>query len=76
MFLTYDIVRRLPANRSRYEHGFGNDTVSDWGQFSREVMLSYVNGCSEKIGGPNKIVEIDESKFGKRKYGMGNPVKG
>jgi hypothetical protein len=27
----------------------------------RETMLVYMVGCSEKIGGPNKTVEIDES---------------
>jgi transposase-like protein len=39
-------------------------------------MLVYMEGCSEKIGGRNKTVEIDESKFGRRKYHMGHPVKG
>jgi hypothetical protein len=33
-------------------------------------------GCSEKIGIPNKTVEIDESKFGRHKYHRGHPVKG
>jgi hypothetical protein len=34
---------------------------------------TYLAGCSEKIGGPNKI---DESKFGQRKYHKGHPVTG
>jgi len=76
MFLTYDIVRRVPARRIKQEHHYGFNTLADWGQFCREEMLSYIQGCSEKIGGPNKTVEIDESKFGKRKYGRGHPVKG
>jgi hypothetical protein len=35
-----------------------------------------MEGCSEKIGGLNKTVEIDESKFDLRKYYTGHPVKG
>jgi len=40
----------------------------DWGMFCREVMLVLMEGCSEKIGGPNKTVKIDESKFRRRNY--------
>jgi hypothetical protein len=76
MFFTYDIVRREPACLIEQEHLFSPTTISDWGQFCRETMLVYMEGCSEKIGGPNQAVEIDESKFGKSKYGRGHPVKG
>jgi transposase-like protein len=39
-------------------------------------MLVYVQECSEKIGGPDKVVEIDESKLGQRKFNRGHPFKG
>jgi len=44
--------------------------------FLREVCSVIVQEQSEPIGGPGKIVEIDESKFGKRKYNRGKRVDG
>ena len=76
MLLTYDIVCREPATNIKNEYCFSSHTVADWGMFCRETMLVYLEGCSVKIGGPNKTVEIDESKFGRRKYHKGHPVKG
>ena len=67
-----DILCRKPANHIQNEHHFIDHTIADWGTFCRETLLVYLEGSSEKIGGPNKTVEIDESKFGRRKH----PVKG
>jgi hypothetical protein len=76
MYLTYDIVCRVPVHIIRKEHRFCSDTIAAWGLFCRETMLVYMKGCSERIGGPNKTVEIDESKLGRRKYHRGHPVEG
>jgi transposase-like protein len=76
MLLTYGIVCREPAHLIQSEYRLGPNTLADWGMFCREVMLVYLERSSVKIGGPNKTVEIDESKFGRRKYHRGHPVKG
>lgn len=49
------------------EYGFTNRTLVDWHSFCREVAIDTVMENSEKIGGKGVIVEIDESKFGKRR---------
>ena len=76
LYLTHDIVRRVPAHLIQREYGFSSKTIADWVMFCRETMLMYMEGCSENIRDPNKTVEIDEIMFGLRKYNSGHPVKG
>jgi len=35
MYLTYDIVRRVPAHIIHKEHRFGSDIIAAWGLFCR-----------------------------------------
>lgn len=59
-----------------------HETAVDWSNFCREVLYDAVITRSDQpLGGINddgtpKIVEIDESKFGKRKYHKGHRVEG
>ena len=76
LFLTYEIVHNVPAKRILHEYGHGSATVTDWRQFVREAMAVYLQDNSQKIGGPDKTVDIDDSKFGKRKYHRGHRVQG
>ena len=50
-------------------------TIVDWKQFCRDVCVSYFLNHPEPIGGENRVVEIDESLFVRRKYNGGRIVK-
>ena len=51
-------------------------TVVDWFSFCREVCGEILERESSPIGGQEEVVEVDESKFGKRKYHKGRRVDG
>ena len=53
-----------------------NKTVIEWSTFLRECCVSTIIDASEAIGGNGVEVEIDESKFGKRKYHRSHRVEG
>ena len=53
-----------------------NTTIVDWFNFAREVCVVLLEKDSVPIGEPGKVVEIKESKFGKRKYHKGRRVEG
>jgi len=54
--------------------GLTAKTVVDFLNFCREVCSVVIEDQSEPIGGVGKVVEIDESKFGKRKYNRESEV--
>ncbi|KAM8702256.1 hypothetical protein ACLKA7_007599 [Drosophila subpalustris] len=59
------------------EFGWCRQSIVDWKSHLREVYIDWSQRNSRvRIGGPGKIVEIDEAKVGKRKYKRGRVVKG
>lgn len=56
------------------ELNISSRTVVDWSSFCREVCVHWAKNVSCKLGGPGKIVEIDEAMFGKRKGNVGRPL--
>lgn len=52
-----------------------NTVVKFWGHF-RKLVASTLEESDVLIGGPDVIVEVDESKLGKRKYNRGHHVDG
>jgi len=51
-------------------------TVVDWSSFCREVCIFWLQKHCTVLGGPGVVVEIDEAKFGKRKYNRGRWLDG
>ncbi|GFX80061.1 putative transposase-like protein [Trichonephila clavipes] len=56
--------------------GFSSATLAAWRHFVHEKVLDHVELTSSKIGGVGKVVQVDESKFGKRKFHKGRHVEG
>ena len=50
--------------------------IADYGRYAIDVLVDYVEIHSERVKGPGKIVEIDKSKIGKRKFKRGHFVEG
>lgn len=73
---SYWWTQELDQAQIRHELGLATHTGVDWDSFCREVCEISLMEDSESIGGEGKVVQIDESKFGKRKYHRGHHVEG
>ena len=80
--LTYMWCREYSNKLASIECGISEKSVVDWFNFCRDVCIDLldsdlaIGSASDVIGGEGITVEIDESKFGKRKYHRGKHVDG
>ena len=56
--------------------GIYSEAIVAWTSYVRQLCADFVSLESVKIGGPNIVFEIDETKMGKRKYNRGHRVEG
>jgi hypothetical protein len=76
MLVTYDILLKVPSQAIREQYQIDKRTACDWFRCCREELCRFVRSESEMIGGVGQVVEVDESKFGRRKYRRGRYAKG
>lgn len=74
--LLYLWAHGFTTSEMNHELGVTTKTLVEWTAYLRDVALYTCVRNSVQIGGNGVEVEIDESKFGKRKYHRGKRVEG
>ncbi len=76
LLLTYLYINKTPVSSIISMLGLSSHTVTNWTSYVRQLCADNVEMCRVQIGGEGIIVEIDETKMGKRKYNRGHRVEG
>ena len=76
MHLAYLWLNKVPVSSAVAMSGHSSKTICDFWKYFRQLVTSNIDEEDVIIGGPGIVVEIDESKFGKRKYHRGHRVEG
>jgi len=76
VYIGYLWLAKCPNNSIQLITGHSSATISSIIGNIREIIKNTIVETKGKIGGNGIIVEIDESKFGKRKYHRGHKVDG
>lgn len=76
LWIAYMYLNKMPINGIKNTSSVHSEAITAWSQFIRQICADCVEFNDVVIGGPGIIVEIDETKLGKRKYHRGHRVDG
>lgn len=76
LYLAYCWLLRVPVTSATCFCDVSDQTACSYYSYFENLIADLVAEHHEKIGGPGVIVEIDESKYGSRKYYKGHRVEG
>lgn len=74
--LCYFYLHNMPVGMLCKLIGISSNTGTEWTSFLRQLLGESLEYSTMEIGGENIVVEIDETKMGKRKYHRGHRVDG
>lgn len=74
--LCYLYLLGTPVNGLVEATSLSSRTITSWLKYTRQILGDFVDFNDTMIGGEGVIVEIDETKLGKRKYHRGHRVDG
>ena len=76
LHLGYLWLLKIPTNAMVMQTGHSNKTICEYRKQFRQLVTSMIDPDDVIIGGPGIIVQVDETKLGKRKYHRGHRVEG
>ena len=76
LHIAYLWLNKVPAGAIATMTGHSNHTISSYKKHLNQLAADNVNVHGCVIGGPNIVVEVDESKIAKRKHYRGHTVEG
>ena len=78
LHITYLWLTKSSTETIRIQTGISSDTACNWLNYLHQLVSWDIENLQSesKIGGNDVIVEIDESKFGKRKNNRGHHIEG
>lgn len=76
MFLAHLWLNRVSSSSARSITGFNQKTITRFYKHFRRLVASTLDIDATVIGGPGIVIELDETKLGKRKYHRGHRVDG
>ena len=74
--LCYFLIHKVKVKEIKTFLDFSSSTICVWKEKIESLLTQTLPIEQQKIGGPGIIVEIDETKLGKRKYHRGHRVDG